>query len=46
MIDIYRFVFYMNEMRFIVSLNAQLIHRVELNEASERGSQVDGGRRK
>ena len=24
----YRFVFYMNEMRYIVSLNAQLIHRV------------------
>ncbi len=28
MIDIYRFVFYMNEIRFIVLLNAQLIHRV------------------
>ena len=28
MIVFYRFVFYMNEMRFIVSLNAQLIHRV------------------
>ena len=28
MIVFYRFVFYMNEMRYIVSLNAQLIHRV------------------
>ena len=28
MIVFYRFVFYMNEMRFIVSLNAQLINRV------------------
>ena len=28
MIDIYHFVFYMKEIRFIVSLNAQLIHRV------------------
>ena len=28
MIVFYRFVFYMNEIRYIVSLNAQLIHRV------------------
>ena len=28
MIVFYRFVFYMNEMRLIVSLNAQLVHRV------------------
>ena len=28
MIIFYRFVFYMNEIRYIVLLNAQLIHRV------------------